>query len=145
MNKRIQNIFQRSFIVLAALVVFIGSSQATEWERIQQRVTVENDVGMTDEHYTNGLRYESFSARKSKGEYSAGNPFTFGIRTWLNYFTPKPNTEDVQKGWAIGQNFYTPSNVLTPELQPNDRPYAAFLYLGRIWKLETAKFTQWTE
>jgi len=129
--------------VLVALSA--GGSSAVEWERVQSRFTVENDVGMTDQHYTNGLRYEAFSARQGGGKYEPGGHLTFGLRTWLNYFKGTPNTEDVQRGWAIGQNFYTPADIHTPDLQVNDRPYAAILYLGRIWKLKTDNATQWTE
>jgi hypothetical protein len=33
-------------------------------------------------------------------------------------------------GISLGQNIYTPSDVETTDLQPDDRPYAAWLYLG---------------
>lgn len=34
------------------------------------------------------------------------------------------------KGLVLGQSLYTPANIATPMLQPNDRPYGAWLYGG---------------
>jgi hypothetical protein len=40
------------------------------------------------------------------------------------------NQTQSKVGISLGQNIYTPSDVETTDLQPDDRPYAAWLYLG---------------
>ena len=66
------------------------------------QVRLENDLwGDSDRHYTHGTR--------------------------LQYTDHKQQYDIVYAG---GQYIYTPSDISTPEFQPDDRPYGAWLYLG---------------
>lgn len=44
--------------------------------------------------------------------------------------------------YFAGQNFYTPGNKQIKELQPNDRPYAGYLYAGADFKFRRAPAMQ---
>ncbi len=84
---------------------------------------VENDMlANTDRYYTNGLKL------------GVGLPFEL-LQTpaadVLRSFDPD-NGDDVQVGLFLGQNMYTPRDITIATPQPNDRPWAAWLYLGGV-------------
>jgi len=84
---------------------------------------VENDMlANTDRYYTNGLKL------------GIGLPFEL-LQTpaaqVLRSFDPD-NGDDVQVGLFLGQNIYTPRDITIAAPQPNDRPWAAWLYLGGV-------------
>jgi len=91
---------------------------------------IENDwfarATNTDEHYTNGVRASWVSNLRPK----------IGP-DWLNRLTDWPSviaspTTEVRRrfGIAIGQSIFTPDNTKARDLEIDDRPYAAWLYLG---------------
>ena len=79
-------------------------------------------VVATDRHYTQGLRLSYFHR---------DDDLPFGSR-WLSVHLPEFGFENVvgRLGYSIGQNIYTPANIRLQRPQPNDRPYAGWLYLG---------------
>jgi hypothetical protein len=89
---------------------------------------IENDVfnpiGKTDRDYTNGVRLGWLS--------SALPDLPEGLATLTTiptFFGEAPVSSVTRRfGISIGQNLYTPDNVVTSAPIPNDRPYAAWLY-----------------
>jgi hypothetical protein len=89
------------------------------------QVFIENDsLGGTDRYYTNGI--------KIGGGIPAGR--VSGL------FTRPPNAllDAISDGASnhfglfIGQNLYTPRDITIAAPQPNDRPWAAWLYVGAV-------------
>ena len=84
-------------------------------------VQIENDVfgGGTDRHYTNGLRISYvFPAHKLPP-----------LARFLRRITPFIDRRaEMRVMGAVGQNIFTPSDILDPALIADDRPYAGWLY-----------------
>lgn len=87
----------------------------------------ENDTylrsGTTDEYYTNGIR--------AAWMLNSSPPWTENLiakwckgRAWLCPDVPA----DISYGHALGQNMYTPDSIVDPNPQPDDRPWAGYLY-----------------
>jgi lipid A 3-O-deacylase len=87
------------------------------------QVFIENDMlASTDRYYTNGIKF------------GIGLPFELlqmPAAQVLRGFDPD-NGDDVQVGLFLGQNIYTPRDITLVAPQPNDRPWAAWLYLGGV-------------
>ena len=84
-------------------------------------LAVENDLfgGGTDRNYTNGIRLSYFDVNAAFPEFAhhiANQVPTFSINDTSSVF------------YSIGQNLYTPDDIKHREQQPDDRPWAAFLY-----------------
>lgn len=88
-------------------------------------LTEENDLFVkTDRHYTQGIRLAYLAPDQF---------FPFGPTNFYSKLPPLGLEESVGKfGFSIGQNIYTPSDILSPAPQPSDRPYAGWLYVGAI-------------
>ena len=88
----------------------------------------ENDVGISDRDYTNGMKWERY--------LYPGCLFGLGrvgfTAAWLHDAIPdgphKGQKTYPSLGYAIGMNFYTPGDLEEPMLQPEDRPYSGWLY-----------------
>ncbi len=81
-------------------------------------VLFENDLFFgTDQHYTNGVRLELTLAED--------NFLLPGVRPAFYR-----DFDDVSTTLLLGQNLYTPNDISVPDLIPDDRPYAAWLYGG---------------
>jgi hypothetical protein len=84
---------------------------------------VENDLfARTDRYYTNGIKF------------GAGLPFDFlqmSAAKVLRSLDPE-NGAGIHVGLFLGQNMYTPRDITIATAQPNDRPWAAWLYLGGV-------------
>ena len=81
----------------------------------------ENDMygGGTDRNYTNGARATYF-------DMGADVPELFH---WIDRAVPTFSiNETTSVSYSIGHNLYTPSDITVAANQPNDRPWAAFLY-----------------
>ena len=94
------------------------------------RVFSENDkyFAGTDEHYTNGFKVSALSTDLTS--FTSG-PVPLSVQRLartLGGLVPPGNA--VKLGLAFGQNIYTPVDTATAAYQPNDRPYAAWLYAG---------------
>jgi hypothetical protein len=93
------------------------------------QIFVENDfLAGTDRYYSNGLKIgfgaptDAWSASVRKGLDS--------VLTWLDL----KRDEHYELGFFLGQSIYTPRDIRTSEAQPNDRPWAGWLYAG--WALQ---------
>lgn len=86
-------------------------------------ITTENDLfgNGTDQHYTNGIKFTYLTPR-------APNNFVLKAAQYVPFFTTANST--VRGVFTLGQNLYTPVDISIAELQPNDRPYAGWLYGG---------------
>ncbi|HIJ78474.1 MAG: lipid A deacylase LpxR family protein [Desulfobulbaceae bacterium] len=92
----------------------------------------ENDLFTgTDRNYTNGIKLALISPDLKKFADSGKLP------DWsLKYvkklpFINKPDPELTHKvEFSIGQNMYTPADISSAELIPDDRPYAGWSYFG---------------
>lgn len=85
-------------------------------------LNIENDMFAwrgEDENYTNGIRLTY---------HKVGAPLPHFART-LDHLVPMFRTNKATNiYYSIGHNMYTPKNIQDPNPQPNDRPWAAYLY-----------------
>lgn len=84
-------------------------------------ITMENDLfgAGTDRNYTNGIRFGWLDT-------SATPPKAVEfVDDYLPFFSVNDTTFVY---YSLGQNLYTPRDILTRTPDPQDRPYAAFLY-----------------
>jgi len=126
--------------VLAALAIAVAASSPAEespYREVDHASILsfqwENDIftgSGTDRHYTNGLRVSWL-----RGDDKVPR-WVLGAARALPWF---PDGGYVRGSWALGQNLYTPEDIQERELIPDDRPYAAWLYLGRGLVLETGR------
>ena len=101
-------------------------------------LTVENDtLAHTDEAYTNGIRLGY--------DFAAGDAPAF-LRAQAGWLCRQLRYLDFghgkRSGWSAGfyggQHLFTPGDINDPEPILDDRPYAAWLYLGERFSLHTA-------
>ena len=124
------------FFIILSVIIFSSSAFAEPLEKtfeesIPEEImkgkdnfftfTFENDLfgSGTDENYTNGVRLGYFKLGAEIPEFikNIANMIpTFGINQTTSVF------------YSIGQNLYTPENITARVHDPDDRPYAAFLY-----------------
>jgi lipid A 3-O-deacylase len=91
----------------------------------------ENDlyaIKNSDRHYTNGVRLGWLSADDDVPEWAKE------LGDALPFLDPQARR---RIGWAVGHNLYTPQDKTERELIRDDRPYAAFLYVGLALQSET--------
>lgn len=82
----------------------------------------------TDEHYTNGFKMSFLSTDlRSFTDDSVPKPIR-GLARLLGGLVE--DNLPYKLGFSLGQNIYTPKDTQTTAYQPNDRPYAAWLYAG---------------
>jgi hypothetical protein len=84
-------------------------------------LTTENDAYTRngDGNYTNGLRLSYLDADNRPPAWLQR------VDDWLPMFTMASTTIPL---YSIGHNLYTPANIRPFTPQPNDRPYAGYLY-----------------
>ena len=111
----------------------VNASASVEEQTGFLAITEENDSLSNpfgqhqDRHYTQGLKISLFG----------GDDFLTNVTTQLNNILPaigfRPEAGDL--GWVmLGQNIYTPSNILTHAPIKSDRPYGGWLYTGAIYQ-----------
>ncbi|MEM7493020.1 MAG: lipid A deacylase LpxR family protein [Pseudomonadota bacterium] len=86
-------------------------------------LTSENDLfGGTDRNYSNGLRIERVRPE---------NCVTPGL-AWVAKRLPLLDLErtDLRQGFALSHAIFTPEDISRVEPDPDDRPYAGWLYLS---------------
>ncbi len=87
---------------------------------------IENDMlAGTDRYYTNGFKLGFGVPLKTLQRLFEG-PAT----STLNLLSNADGQHHF--GLFLGQNIYTPRDITLREAQPNDRPWAAWLYLGGV-------------
>lgn len=83
-------------------------------------VVIENDsFSDTDQHYTNGFRAGFSPPAKKTPQWMRNMGERSGIFS---------KGSDFRAIYTIGQNMYTPEELSLSEPDPNDRPYAGWLY-----------------
>lgn len=112
-----------------------GQEDRVEWQPLDERWTLsfyyENDLFYnTDHYYTNGTKLSWISSDLSDEFYEASQ--VPGLLQPIARLLPFVNEPGVQKNvvFSLGHNLYTPTDIVTTAYQPDDRPYAAWLYLG---------------
>lgn len=106
----------------AALAVSPAAAQEPPGARGTWSLTFENDIfGGSDRDYTNGVRFDYVSPR---------NRLTALGRLGRNNLGWLTDADKWYESFALGQNIYTPDDISMPIPEPDDRPYAGFLYVG---------------
>lgn len=82
----------------------------------------------TDRHYTNGLKL-LWLGETSLDE---SEEFIQGVANWVPTLRTDADQQRYKLGLALGQNIYTPEDTETTVLQPDDRPYAGWLYVAML-------------
>ncbi|HCQ71495.1 MAG: hypothetical protein CL570_00605 [Alphaproteobacteria bacterium] len=84
-------------------------------------LTVENDLfgNGQDRNYTNGVRLTYFDYSKAPPEFS---------KTIADFIPQFEVNDTTSVYYSFGQNLYTPNDITAAVPDPQDRPYAAFLY-----------------
>lgn len=116
--------------ILTALCFYpwIGSSFADDADYLIS-IQFENDFfgGGSDRHFTHGSRVECLT-RPIEWISDAADKIP-----WFSSEKAMDSRKDALKARAslsLGQSIYTPEDISDPELIPDDRPYAGWLYLG---------------
>jgi lipid A 3-O-deacylase len=106
------------------------AAQSTTPYRGALTVTLENDVGSSDNNYTNGVgltwvsndinTYEKENFVRRWGEFWSFLPFVgnAGSRTYVS--------------WSLAQEMHTPDDITNPNPPLDDQPYAGVLYLDSV-------------
>jgi lipid A 3-O-deacylase len=99
------------------------------------RIYSENDkyFAGTDEHYTNGFKISFLSTDLASFTSGPVPPVVQRLARTLGGLVPEGNAYKL--GLSLGQNIYTPVDTNTTQYQPNDRPYAAWLYVGAAFQV----------
>jgi hypothetical protein len=86
----------------------------------------------TDHYYTNGFKL-SFLTTDLRN--FTGDSVPWPVRPIARAFGHLTEPDASYKlNLSLGQNIYTPENIHTSEFQSNDRPYAAWLYIGAAFQ-----------
>jgi hypothetical protein len=89
---------------------------------------LENDIVVnTDRHYTHGTLFSHFLGEHPKGDGSRVDRLAARLPSMGQGGGPS------RWGVSLGQNIYTPDDIVQTALIPNDRPYAGYLYTS--WHL----------
>ena len=89
----------------------------------------ENDLfADSDEHYTNAVKFTYISKDLDHYRNSSLPGWAVDI---LEAIPKLGNADDIHNvGFSLGQDIYTPEDTQATELQPQDRPYAGWLYFS---------------
>jgi lipid A 3-O-deacylase len=100
--------------------------KASSWSL---NVYFENDLfSDTDQQYTNGTKI-SWVSRDVSNYVDTNFPVLTGFIDREVHFLHR-NYDTKNLSFSIGQNMYTPQDIVTTELVEDDRPYAGWLYLS---------------
>jgi len=116
----------RPLLLRTALLILLATSSNAYAQAPAWTIQSENDAyaDWGDEDYTNGLRISlDFSRAVLWGRLF---PSLQDCST-----APRVSSAPCRKTTLfVGQNFYTPLDITVPEVQPTERPYSAWLYIG---------------
>lgn len=125
----------KSYFPLSAALLLAGvlASHCAEHDLFGPafNLVAENDmVVRTDRHYTHGTKLTLLGGEVAVARESAG----FHFPVWLAERTPDfgATPHAARLGVALGQSIYTPTDISTPALQLDDRPYAGVLYASLL-------------
>lgn len=108
-----------------------GAAQAAGPLRVGSfTIYTENDkyFAGTDQAYTNGLKLSYLSADLASFTDDSVPAPVRAVARGLGRLVPENRAYKL--GFSFGQNIYTPVDTETTAYQPNDRPYAGWLYGG---------------
>jgi hypothetical protein len=112
-------------LLTCALLLATAAAAEPQRARCTVRMHVENDVATrTDRHYTNGLRFDSTGC-------GAVPLWDRAVHSFAGLIGATPENT-VATGFTIGNNMYTPTYYEATGLDPNERPFAGWLYLGGL-------------
>ncbi len=115
--------------VAALLALMAGPLRADELAGPSVAIMQENDlVVRTDRHYTQGLKVV-FLARESAADGAGWVARLADVSPSLGL-----KAEAYRYGLSLGQTIYTPTDITTRVLQPNDRPYAGLLQVSLLFQ-----------
>lgn len=117
-----------SAILSLSLQTIAGKTEDGHWlaNPYSLSLHIDNDMFVqTDRYYTNGLRL-SFLSRDL--EEMRLPEWAKRVQRSVPLFDRAGYTNNI--GLAVGQNMYTPRDITIAALQPDDHPWAGWLYLG---------------
>ena len=92
----------------------------------------ENDAGITDEDYTNGMKWERQLYPECSDYFGK---FGDSVALFHDHFAfSRGNFESTVFGYSFGMNFYTPGDLTVEEHIPQDRPYSGWAYASLMHK-----------
>jgi Uncharacterized protein conserved in bacteria (DUF2219) len=96
----------------------------------------ENDLGITDEKYTNGMLYQRKTLFEPCVTLEDGNRYSIPSDLALEVSTDSIITS---KGESVGFGItmYTPTDIKSYSVQLNDRPYSGLMYLSKGYLTST--------
>ncbi|MBI3901710.1 MAG: lipid A deacylase LpxR family protein [Nitrosomonadales bacterium] len=100
-----------------------------------------NKISETDRWYTQGIKF-AWVYSKPKEDSNLANRVG---NWWCDKNTieeSKSCKDSLAHGFMIGQNMYTPANIKIAAPQPNDRPWAGWLYGNRFVVLSSPEDTE---
>lgn len=122
---------RRKVAIIGAVLslVLLGRAAHATTPSTIYALTEEDDGIFThqDRHYTQGLMFTRTAAETAGGFWS-GLSDDFGhVAHWLG---AGPDAGQRYQFPIVGQSIFTPTNITASIPNPNDRPYAAWLYVG---------------
>ncbi len=119
----------------AAETLSLGTLPATNLRLGSVSLYSENDkyFAGTDQHYTNGFKLSALSADLTNFTSDPVPRVVQKVARALNRLVPPGR--DCKLGLSLGQNLYTPVDIATTAPQPQDRPYAAWLYTSAAFQV----------
>ncbi len=99
---------------------------------------IENDARTiggpgSDQAYSNGFKFSYIYAKDRIPKWAEAP-----VKK-VNVLEKKVENSTVNFGVSLGQQIYTPNNISTQQFLKNDRPYAAWLFLGAMISLKEEK------
>ncbi|HEY5041444.1 MAG TPA: lipid A deacylase LpxR family protein [Verrucomicrobiae bacterium] len=89
--------------------------------------------------------WSNFFGPHQDRHYTHGTKLTLMLRehSLTNTVVPLWGIHDAvaSRGFVLGQNMFTPQNILDPKPIPTDRPYAGWLYTGLVYQRRGEFFT----
>ena len=125
----------RKAILLLVLSLGLHTQAADNFDRDYNQgpsftVIEENDLFVnTDRHYTQGIRLCYLTGDKLIAAQDPDDEH-FIERSGRSMLAWGYDPKSYRIGYEVGQNMYTPRDISLPGAQPNDRPYAGWLYFG---------------
>ena len=111
--------------ILSNYPVSANAAEPPDLRGSEIQVFIENDsFGSSDQYYTNGIKIGGGIPAERVGKF-----FSVPPNALLDAITAQASNHF---GLFIGQNLYTPRDITIAAAQPDDRPWAAWLYVGAV-------------
>jgi hypothetical protein len=109
-----------SGLILSLSIILVPTEAPAQDPLGSFTMLVENDIfAGSDRHYTHGTRFMYLSRQDNVPDFAH----------WFARNLPLINPAGRKRiGWSVGQNIYTPDDIGTAALVPDDRPYAGWIY-----------------